>query len=58
MKGFAVALSGAGTGVTGVVQVDQLRALDMTVRRGRPTSEHVPDFIMNEVLEKLAVLVQ
>lgn len=58
MKGFAVNLSGAGTAVTGVIQVDQLRALDMAARRGRAANEKVPDFIMNEVLEKISVIAQ
>src|SRR5690554_3350678 len=50
MRGFAVNLSGAGTGVTGVVQVDQLSALDMNARKGKATGDVVPDFIMLEVL--------
>jgi mRNA-degrading endonuclease toxin of MazEF toxin-antitoxin module len=58
MRGFAVNLSGAGTGVTGVIQVDQLSALDMSARHGRASGEAVPDFIMDEVLAKLATLVQ
>jgi len=58
MKGFAVKLTGAGTGVTGVIQVDQLCALDMTARRGKPAHEKVPDFIMDEVLEVVGALVQ
>lgn len=58
MRGFAVNLSGAGTGVTGIIQVDQLTALDMLARRGRASGESVPDFIMEEVLARLATLVQ
>lgn len=58
MKGFAVTLQGAGTGVTGVIQVDQLRALDMAARNGTASGESVPDFIMDEVLARLAVLTQ
>jgi mRNA-degrading endonuclease toxin of MazEF toxin-antitoxin module len=58
MAGFAVSLTGAGTGVTGVVQVDQISALDMQARRGRSSGERVPDHIMGEVLERIAVLVQ
>jgi hypothetical protein len=58
MRGFAVNLSGAGTSVTGVVQVDQLTALDMGARRGKSTNERVPDFIMDEVLEIIGTLVQ
>ena len=58
MRGFAVNLQGAGTGVTGVVQVDQLRALDMAARNGKASGESVPDFVMDEVLARLAVLTQ
>jgi mRNA-degrading endonuclease toxin of MazEF toxin-antitoxin module len=58
MKGFAVNLQGAGTGVTGVIQVEQIKAVDIVARRGRSTGESVPDFIMDEVLAKLAPLVQ
>lgn len=58
MKGFAVSLQGAGTGVTGVIQVDQLTALDMAARRGRPSGEKVPDYIMEDVLAKIATIAQ
>jgi len=58
MRGFAVSLSGAGTGVTGVVQVDQLSALDMVARRGRFSGESVPDFVIEDVLARIATLVQ
>jgi mRNA-degrading endonuclease toxin of MazEF toxin-antitoxin module len=58
MRGFAVNLSGAGTGVTGVIQVDQLTALDMLARKGRPSGEKVPDFIMEDVLAKIATIAQ
>lgn len=58
MKGFAVSLAVAGTSVTGVVQVDQLTALDMIARKGRSTGEKVPPHVMDEVLEKIAVIAQ
>jgi mRNA interferase ChpB len=58
MKGFAVNLQGAGTGVTGVIQCDQLTALDMIARKGQASGDVVPDYIMEEVLEKIALLVQ
>ena len=51
--GFAVPLSGAGTKTDGVVRCDQPRALDLTARKARKI-ESVPDFIMDEVLAKLA----
>jgi len=55
MKGFTVTLSGAGTNATGVVLCDQVRTIDLKARNGR-RSEAVPDFIMDEVLAKLATL--
>jgi mRNA interferase ChpB len=58
MKGFAVSLSGAGTGVTGVIQIDQLTALDMQARNGKSSGEAAPDFIMEEVLAKIATIAQ
>ena len=58
MRGFAVNLNGAGTGVTGVIQVDQLTALDMLARKGKASGDAVPDFIMEEVLAKIATIAQ
>ena len=55
--GFAVSLSGAGTKVQGVVLCNQPRVLDLKERGGRFT-ERVPDFIMDEVLAKLATLIE
>lgn len=54
-QGFAVPLTGAGTRATGVVLCNQLRALDLKARRGR-FLERVPDFIMDEVLARVAPL--
>lgn len=53
--GFAVSLTGAGTTTTGVVHCDQPRVLDIGARRGRKL-ESVPEFIIDEVLAKLATL--
>ncbi|MDB5528828.1 MAG: type toxin-antitoxin system PemK/MazF family toxin [Devosia sp.] len=58
MRGFAVNLSGAGTGVTGVIQVDQIAAIDIIARKGRATGEKVPDFIIEDVLSRLATIAQ
>ncbi len=54
-KGFAVSLSGSGTVTSGVVLCGQLRAVDLKARGGRLV-EQVPDFIMDEVLAKLATI--
>ncbi|MEW6261629.1 MAG: type II toxin-antitoxin system PemK/MazF family toxin [Thermodesulfobacteriota bacterium] len=53
--GFAVSLTGAGTGTTGVIRCDQPRSLDLSSRRARKL-ESVPAAIMDEVLAKLVLL--
>jgi len=55
MKGFAVSLTGAGTNANGVVLCDQLRTLDLRSRGGRK-SEAVPDFIIDDVVARIATL--
>ena len=55
MQGFTVSLSGAGTNAVGVVLCHQLRALDLKARNGK-FSEKAPDFIVDEVLAKVAAL--
>lgn len=54
-KGFAVPLSGTGTYASGVILCHQLRALDVRARGGR-FSERAPDFIIDEVLARVAAL--
>lgn len=53
--GFAVPLEGAGTRTTGVVRCDQPRALDLKSRQAHRL-EKVPDWVMDEVLARLAPL--
>ena len=55
--GFAVAVTGAGTKTTGVVRCDQPRALDLAARGGKKL-ESVPGMIMDEVLAKLAPILE
>jgi len=55
--GFAVSLSGAGTKVQGVVLCNQPRVLDLRARKGR-FFERAPGFIMDEVLARLATLLE
>jgi mRNA interferase ChpB len=55
--GFAVSLSGAGTKVQGVVLCNQPRVLDLKARGGQ-FMERVPSFIMDEVLARLATLME
>lgn len=55
--GFAVSLSGAGTQTQGVVLCNQPRVLDLQARNARLV-ERVPDFILDDVLAKLATLIE
>jgi mRNA-degrading endonuclease toxin of MazEF toxin-antitoxin module len=55
--GFAVSLTGAGTKTVGVIRCDQPRALDLGARSGKKV-ESVPDAIMDEVLAKLATILE
>lgn len=57
LAGFAVPLTGAGTQTTGVVRCDQPRVLDLQARGARKI-ERVPQFIVDEVLARLAPIVQ
>ena len=56
-RGFTVSLSGAGTRTSGVVLCAQPRTIDLRARGGKFV-ERVPDFIIDEVLAKLAPLVE
>lgn len=55
--GFAVSLMNTGTDTTGVIRCDQPRALDIRARHGRKL-ESIPRVVMDEVLAKLATIVQ
>jgi mRNA interferase ChpB len=55
--GFAVSLSGAGTETVGAIRCDQPRAVDIAARGGRRL-EAVPEEILDEVLARLATIVQ
>jgi mRNA-degrading endonuclease toxin of MazEF toxin-antitoxin module len=55
--GFAVPLAGAGTKTTGIVRCHQPRALHLGARSGKRL-ESVPDAIMDEVLAKLAPILE
>lgn len=55
--GFAVSLSGTGTQTQGVVLCNQPRVLDLQARKAR-FIEKVPGFIVEEVLAKLATLIE
>jgi mRNA-degrading endonuclease toxin of MazEF toxin-antitoxin module len=57
MAGFAVPLAGAGTKTIGVVRCDQPRALDLGARGGKKL-ETVPDAVVDEVLARLAAILE
>lgn len=54
--GFAVSLNAAGTRTQGVGLCNQPRVLDLHARRARFV-EKVPSFVIEEVLAKLATLI-
>ena len=55
--GYAVSLSGAGTQVQGIVLCNQPRVLDLQARGARFV-ENMPVFIMEEILDRLATLIE
>jgi mRNA-degrading endonuclease toxin of MazEF toxin-antitoxin module len=55
--GFAVSLSGTGGPTQGVVLCNQPRVIDLQARGGR-FIERAPGFIIDEVLAKLATLIE
>ena len=56
-KGFAVSLMGAGTNTQGVILCNQPRVLDLQAR-GAKFSEKAPQSIIDEVMAKLATLLE
>lgn len=51
---FAVNLTGAGTSVTGVIQVDQVKSMDWRDRKAERSRDVVAKAILEEVLERFA----
>jgi mRNA-degrading endonuclease toxin of MazEF toxin-antitoxin module len=56
MAGFAVSLTGTGLSVTGVIQCDQIKALDLAARGAKPTGESVPGYILDDILARFAAI--
>lgn len=54
--GTYVSLSGAGTSITGIIQLDQVKAVDLASRNGTATNESVPAELMDDVLARLAAI--
>lgn len=57
IHGFTVSLSGAGTDAAGVILCNQMRAIDIKGRGGK-FHEKAPSFIVNEVLAKIAAILE
>lgn len=54
--GTYVSLSGSGTSVTGIIQLDQVKAVDIAARNGSKTGETVPSELMDDVLARFAAI--
>jgi mRNA-degrading endonuclease toxin of MazEF toxin-antitoxin module len=50
--GTYVSLSGAGTTITGIIQLDQVKAFDFIARRATKTGEKVPEALMDDALAR------
>lgn len=57
MAGFTVSLSGTGMDTQGVVLVNGVRAVDVE-KRGAKKIEVAPDYVVDDVLSKLAALIE
>jgi len=53
---FAISLSGAGTGITGVVQIDQVRSFDFRARSATRTGDTVPPDLLEDALERFGAI--
>jgi mRNA-degrading endonuclease toxin of MazEF toxin-antitoxin module len=56
MAGFAVTLSGSGASITGVIQVDQIKPVDLAARSAKAKGEKIADYVMDEVLDRFAAI--
>lgn len=56
-QGFAVPLAGSGTQTQGVILCNQSRTVDYKARRARFV-ETVPDYVVNDVLARVAALLE
>ncbi len=57
VAGFTVSLTAAGTDMQGVVLVNAVRSMDLQ-ERGATKIEKAPDFVVDEVLAKLAAIIE
>jgi mRNA-degrading endonuclease toxin of MazEF toxin-antitoxin module len=57
MIGFGVTLTGAGTAVTGTVQVDQIKPMDLAARKAeKEHGQKVPPEVMEEIMARFAAI--
>lgn len=56
MGGFAVNLTGSGLSITGVAQLDQLKAIDLLARGAEKQAERVPADIMDDIVARLSAI--
>ena len=55
--GFAASLMGSGSATQGVVMCNQPRTVDLLARRAKRI-ETVPDYVIDDVLARIAVLLE
>ena len=55
-SGLAVQLTGAGTAVTGVIQIDQVKSMDWRERGGESSGDKVPDELLADVLGRFGAI--
>ena len=51
-----IQLTGAGTAVTGVIQIDQVKSMDWRERGGESSGDKVSDELLAEVLGKFGAI--
>jgi mRNA-degrading endonuclease toxin of MazEF toxin-antitoxin module len=54
--GTYVSLSGIGTGVTGIVQLDQVRPVDFKARQATRSRDRVPEAVMQDMLARFVAI--
>jgi mRNA interferase ChpB len=54
--GTYVSLSGAGIPITGIIQLDQVKAVDLLARNGTKTGDRVPTVIMDDAMARFAAI--
>lgn len=54
--GFAVNLTGSGLPITGVAQLDQMKAVDLIARNAQKQPERVPADVMEDIMARLTAI--